>query len=424
VHARRRRLAGIVAALPAAAGATALALGWGDFRSSGLIAGVGLSLLLATVVLAMRQPWRGHSWLGRVAGTARVGVVGVVALAALAIGGPEFAQERFGLLLSPDDLGLRSVTVVDDTFVAVGAARSGAAWVSADAASWEPVAVPDTVAGADIVDLVHVADSVVAIAQDDADAVLLAVPADVPRQWREADRFAHDGFGVVPMAADSRGQQLVVAGDIIGNDVVFFHGEPPDALDVGTPEPEFDRGYEVNDVACTIDGCVAVGARIRIGAAIWHSPDGADWERIDIDLPGAAFVAVAVTPDGFVAVGNDTATPTGVAWGSANGRAWEPLAGSETFSTATIDGVATLDGVTTVFGHDPNTAGIMTWSRIDGGSWEPTRITPASPGSRLRHLATNGDVIVGVGVDTNTASGAVWSSRDGRSWTQTVLETP
>lgn len=405
-------------------GATSLAVGLGDFRSSGLIAGVGLSLLLATVLLAVRRPWRGYSWPRRVAGVARVGVVGVVALAALAIGVPEFLQERFGLLLSPDDLGLRSVTIVDDTFVAVGAARSGAAWASVDATSWEPVAVPETITGADIVDLVHLSDGVVAIAQDDADAVLLAVTADVSRQWREADRFTHDVFGIVPMAADSRGQQLVVASDIYGNDVVFFHGEPPAALAAGAPEPEFDRGYQVNDVACNDGGCVAVGARIRVGAAIWHSPDGAEWERIDVDLPNAEFVAVASTPDGFVAVGNDTARQTGIAWNSTNGRAWDQLTGSETFSTAIIDGVAILDGVTTVFGRNPDTAAIMTWSRINDQSWAPTQITPASPGSRLRHLATNGEVIVGVGVDTNTASGAVWSSRDGRSWTQTVLETP
>lgn len=420
----RRRLAWIVAALPAAVGATSLAVGLGDFRSSGLIAGVGLSLLLATVLLALRRPWHGHPWLRRVAGVARVGVVGVVALAALAIGVPEFLQERFGLLLSPDDLGLWSVTIVDDTFVAVGAARSGAAWVSVDATSWEPVAVPETIAGADIVDLAHVSDGVFAIAQDDAQAVLLAVTADVPQQWREADRFAHDVFGIVPMAADSRGQQLVVASDIYGNDVVFFHGQPPATLTAGAPEPEFDRGYTVNDVACNADGCVAVGARIRIGAAIWHSPDGADWERIDVRLPNAEFVAVASTPNGFVAVGNDTTSATGIAWSSANGRAWDRLTDPETFSTAIIDGVTTLDGVTTVFGRNPNTAGIMTWTRVNDQSWAPTHITPASPGSRLRHLATNGEVIVGVGVDTNTASGAVWSSRDGRSWTQTVLHTP
>lgn len=338
MNARRRRRAWIVAAAPAAAGATSLAVGSGDFRSSGLIAGVGLSALLATVLLAVRVPWRGNSWLRRGAGVARVGVVGVVALAALAVGVPEFLQERFGLLLSPEDMGLRSVTLVDDRFVAVGAARSGAAWVSVDATSWEPVAVPETIAGADIVDLAHVSDGVFAIAQDDADAALLAVTADVTQQWREADRFAHDVFGVAAKAADGRGQQLVVAGDIYGNDVVVFHGEPPAALTADAPEPEFDRGYEVNDVAYNVDGCVAVGARIRVDAAIWHSPDGADWERIDMELTNAEFVAVASTRDGFVAVGNDTASKTGVAWSSANGRAWDRLTDQETFSTAIIDG--------------------------------------------------------------------------------------
>jgi hypothetical protein len=424
MNARRRRLAWIVAAVPAATGAASLAVGSGDFRSSGLIAGVGLSLLLVTILLALREPWRGRSGLRRGARIARVGVVGVGALAALTVGVPEFLQERFGLMLSPQDMGLRSVTVVDGTFVAVGAARSGAAWVSADATSWEPVALPETIAGADIVDLAHVSDGVFAIAQDDAEAVLLAVSVDVQQQWREADRFAHDVFGIVPIAADSRGQQIVVASDIIGNDVAFFHGRPPQALTSGAPEPEFDRGYEVNDVACDVDGCVAVGVRIRIGAAIWHSPDGGRWELVDVSLPNVELMDVASTPKGFVAVGNDSASGAGVAWRSANGRAWDRLTGAETLSAAIIDGVAVLDGVTTVFGRNPDTAAVMTWSRVNDQSWAPTQITPASRGSRLRHLATNGEVIVGVGVDTNTASGAVWSSRDGRSWTQTVLETP
>lgn len=355
MNARRRRRAWIVAAAPAAAGATSLAVGSGDFRSSGLIAGVGLSALLATVLLAVRVPWRGNSWLRRGAGVARVGVVGVVALAALAVGVPEFLQERFGLLLSPEDMGLRSVTLVDDRFVAVGAARSGAAWVSVDATSWEPVAVPETIAGADIVDLAHVSDGVFAIAQDDADAALLAVTADVTQQWREADRFAHDVFGVAAKAADGRGQQLVVAGDIYGNDVVVFHGEPPAALTADAPEPEFDRGYEVNDVACNVDGCVAVGARIRVDAAIWHSPDGADWERIDMELTNAEFVAVASTRDGFVAVGTTPrARPAlrGVQQTAARGTASPTKRPSRPPSST---GVAILDGVTTVFGRNPNT---------------------------------------------------------------------
>lgn len=174
----------LVVLAPAVAGVVSFVISPNeDLRSSGLMAGVGLSLLLTGGLLALRAPWHGREGARGLAARGGVAFIVVVGLLGLAVGVPDLLRERFGLLLSVDDRGLLAVVAVDGGFVAVGHPETGAAWTSSDGESWTQVPLP---VGADDVSLRALAPAggtLWAVAEEKSNAGLLVEVPGLESEW-------------------------------------------------------------------------------------------------------------------------------------------------------------------------------------------------------------------------------------------------
>ncbi len=166
-----------------------------------------------------------------------------------------------------------------------------------------------------------------------------------------------------------------------------------DATEVGGPVAEGPQ-TGMNDIAGGADGFVAIGyAAVGGGgglrAAVWHTTDGTEWDRV-ADVPAfdnARPVSVARTARGWIIGGAvfESDGPRAALWSSTDGRAWERI---------------------------PDGPGMAI------GGYLPTNTEPLAGG--IRDLAVRGDTVVAVGSSCDAqGSGcvpAVWTSVDGRSW--------
>ena len=166
-----------------------------------------------------------------------------------------------------------------------------------------------------------------------------------------------------------------------------------DATEVGGPAAEGPQ-TGMNDIAAGVDGFVAIGyAGVGGGgglrAAVWHTTDGTEWDRI-ADVPAfdnARPVSVARTARGWI-IGGAVFEPDGpraALWSSADGHAWVRVS------------------------DDPGMA---------IGGYLETLTEPLAGG--IRDLAVRGDTVVAVGSSCDAQGTgcvpAVWTSVDGRSW--------
>jgi len=264
---RIRWYAWVAVMLPALAGVVGLVSDpQGDFRSSGFLTGVAISLGALAVLLLLRRPWRDASRLRALGVVFGIGVLGVVAVGGLAASLPEYLGTQFGWFMDHDDYGPRAVVAVDGAFVAVGDDRAGSVvWQSDNGSTWSRVA-RDIVEGLEVRDVEVIDGGLVAVAgsMDAGDGVVVTSPDG--SAWELAARFGSEvesGFAPIDVAA--LGDTVVVAGETYGNDAVFFHGPDLDTLGVAEPAPTFDDGDWVVDVACILDGCVAAGGSSDIG---------------------------------------------------------------------------------------------------------------------------------------------------------------
>ena len=119
-----------------------------------------------------------------------------------------------------------------------------------------------------------------------------------------------------------------------------------------------------------------------IVAAIWLSPDGRSWERIDADSPVFAgqnggdvtMNDVAWTVDGYIAVGSEDGTAVRV-WLSPDGRDWALADTADSFDgVGTLSSVAGLgSGYLAAGPHgwtDQTDAAMMLWTSTDGQNWD------------------------------------------------------
>ncbi|MEX2653517.1 MAG: hypothetical protein WD532_00640, partial [Acidimicrobiia bacterium] len=84
-----------LAAIPAAAGwVSHTVLRSGNFRSSGLVVGISVSLGLVGLILLTNRPWRGRAGARRLLAVIPGLGLGLVALVGVALGLPEFLQAR------------------------------------------------------------------------------------------------------------------------------------------------------------------------------------------------------------------------------------------------------------------------------------------------------------------------------------------
>ena len=180
------------------------------------------------------------------------------------------------------------------------------------------------------------------------------------------------------------------------------------------------------------DGVVAVG-RIGERLASWHSADGGlTWSGRAGAFPVAAagndsfeVADVVATNAGWLAVGHEdpacqiecfTTPRRALAWTSADGLRWTPVANQDAFDGAGMNAVARLGGTYVAAGTSAGHAAFWTsptgttWSRgRDGGSWSP-----------IAGLAAGFGAVVAVGMAREDGTGApvvaAWRSADGRSW--------
>ena len=166
-------------------------------------------------------------------------------------------------------------------------------------------------------------------------------------------------------------------------------------------------------------GLVAAGYRSSAGhldAAVWVSPDGYRWTRIDSQEafggPGSSVIySVTAGGPGLVAVGH-TYSPTasdGAAWVSADGYRWTRVDSPEAFGGPDPDEIRTV----TLGGPGLVAGGSALWVSADGYDWSRLgEEATFAAGSRYVYSVTaGGPGLVAVG-------DGVWVSADGHRWTR------
>lgn len=201
----------------------------------------------------------------------------------------------------------------------------------------------------------------------------------------------------------------------------------------------------VSAVTSTADGFVAVGREtVGFGArsAVWSSPDGLNWVRLDADSEafgdpdvergdiahsGIAMTDIAASGPILVAVGEETSddTWTAIAWRSTPDRGWErfSLPGSPEGQFTMTGVVPTSTGFTAVgidsrHVRDGLEDQVMVWTSPDGADWSLTT-AGFGPGDLIHSMEIVGDRIIAVGSSGGSSRplAAAWTSDDGgRSW--------
>jgi len=419
----------VLAAVPAFAGFVSLSLGVGDFRSSGLVAGVALSLGLVAILLLVRRPWRGKRgvsrWLSMVPGL----LLGLVALLGLAEGALEFLQAR-GLFLDIDGVGPTAMVGFDGGYVVVGDdGESGVVWVSEDGTSWSQSDDP-VIGGVLLRDVIVVGGGLLAVGEgsDPTEAVVLSSTDGVI--WEVAGRFGNSQYGAAPWAISRSSSGVVAISDIIGNDVEFYRSTDVSSWTASKPVGVFDDGEGGSDIACDEDLCVGVGfhdstyrSEIETNTGVaWISTTGDRYDLVDHDFGSARLTSITWTESGFLTVG-DTSTSEGVAWHSQNGQQWTPVTGP--FNEMTIHGASTVDNSYVIFGTNPTTNELLIWTSDTGNQWDQETISEDLPeGSQIRAISYQNDTRITIGIPSDTLHTIIWTSTNNQPWQHTAtLET-
>ena len=348
------------------------------------------------------------------------------------------------------DQAMLSVAVGGPGLVAVGYDNTGddgsaAVWTSVDGLAWSRVAHDEVVVGG-----IHdqVMRSVVA-----GGPGLVAVGSDARGHdgsgavWTSSDglvwsRVAHDEsvFG----GADDQIMSSVVAGGpglvAVGYDYSAGHWDgmvlnSSDGLVWSrvTGQPELGGAGDQVMRSITVGGAgvVAVGTDGRGqggSGAVWNSPDGLVWSRVDHDevaLGGTGdqvMSSVIVGGPGFVAVGHDEGDASALAvWTSPDGATWTRLesaaflGGSDGHVLASV--VSGGPGFVAV-GQAESSA--VVWTSVDGSTWvrvlHDEAVFGGSDDQVLSAVVAGGPGFVAVGNDglpDGGLSAAVWVSPPG-----------
>jgi hypothetical protein len=395
--------------------------GVGDYRSSGLMAGVAVSLGLVGLLLLAGRPWRGRAGIGRWLSVIPALALGFIALVGLAMGLPDFLMAS-GLFVDVDGVGPRSVVAFGDGFVLVGDdGEQGFVWFSEDGSTWsashDPVLTETAIRDVIVVD----GDLIAFGASEDPTEAVILTSAD-GLMWEELGRFGNGEHGTSPKSISQFGARLVAVTDIIGNDVEFYSSLGPLSWHAAEPAGVFDDGEYGQDIGCSDTVCVAVGTHhagyrpelAEDAGVAWVSTTGDRYDLVDQDFQAETLTAVAWNGPGFLAAGQDS-SGRGVVWLSVDGRRWIPVPGP--FNEMTIDGLVAADLGYLVFGHDPNSGAIFVWASGDGEQWDQQIVSEDAPlGSHIRSIAVGPGTRVAVGIDSKTLRPVVWMSIDGQTW--------
>ena len=361
---------------------------------------------------------------------------------------------RVGTAVMQPVVGLFAMTETESGLVAVGFdpgeedfRQNGVIFTSDDGLTWTRLAEDDPALNLGAILIYGVAEGgpgLVAVGmgcEDDTEPC-----AAHPTVWTSADGtawsrtpadpevFAESGAMFDVIATDDG---VVVVGGIV--DVVSeeeFYLRP--AVWHSTDATTWARVWEgdrvgvtpmnpgIKAVALSPDGLlVAVGsAEDSSGApvaAVWTSPDGIAWERVDLDAAAfrgssdAGTVILDVSWNGgFVAVGTDGGVDPAL-WRSEDGRSWELIEMTgETFAgTGTISSVAALgSGFVAAGPHgfaDQSGGGyVQLWTSPDGVTWD--RVLVIGQGYAMSVIATEELIVVAGGLpEDNDFHAGVWT---------------
>ena len=217
-----------------------------------------------------------------------------------------------------------------------------------------------------------------------------------------------------------------------------------DATEVGSGPAIDGPTIGMNDIAAGADGFVAIGyiALDQMRAAVWHTTDGTDWERIadDAVFDEAHLRTVAHTPHGWI-IGGAVAEPDGpraAAWYSPDGRTWQRVSDSPAMDVGGYIGtlrypiaggirdIATRGGLIIAVGSSCDAQGTgcapAVWSSLDGQSWDRQADIATAPGD-LNHVVAADDGFVAIRRECSDACRTgVLLSPDGNVWREGSIE--
>jgi len=209
-------------------------------------------------------------------------------------------------------------------------------------------------------------------------------------------------------------------------------------------DPTFDGGF-LNAVVAAGPGLVAVGSdELPEDAAAWVSADGTTWERIASEtfsgvpdengLEGSQFMAdVTAGPGGILAVGSyehkQEDDIDAAVWLSPDGLVWERIdaaalggAGSQfMYSVTTWNGAYVAVGETAgPVGSDERRP--VVWISNDGRDWEAIEGTVFRFDATISAVIGRGSRLLAVGTSGHVGRPTVWFSDDGRAWDVVLSE--
>ncbi|MGI9628156.1 MAG: WD40/YVTN/BNR-like repeat-containing protein [Longimicrobiales bacterium] len=195
-------------------------------------------------------------------------------------------------------------------------------------------------------------------------------------------------------------------------------------------------GQEMWDVTTWEGGFVAVGVDTQTPepgitlhppqiAAVWTSPDGVSWSRVqhDVSVFGGSgrqeMWSVAASESGIVAAGFDEEGPMNgsaenqAIWVSRDGAAWTQVPPG--FGTGTMHELAATP---TGFIGVGESEGAAVWTSADGVSWTLFSGSPVDAhDSYMTSIAVTNSAYVATGADSDRRA-AVWTSADRETWTR------
>ena len=187
---------------------------------------------------------------------------------------------------------------------------------------------------------------------------------------------------------------------------------------VRTTEEHWDQA---NDLAAGPGGWVAVGSNnnhMGYEGRIWHSADARSWKLANLDLlAGLDLVAIAATPDAYVALGTrstDPNRPIATLLRSTDGLQWTEI---QVVDGAWAAAVAAGDrGFAAILQADDGHDLLLS---SDGISWKRAAVDGIGGSTLLADVAADGAGWLAAGSDGERA--VVLRSPDGATWTEDLL---
>lgn len=269
---------------------------------------------------------------------------------------------------------LHGVTSRDEGLIAVGSADgSAAAWSSADGRTWQQADVPTNDGPARFRAIAAADTELLAFAGSDDQLSTVWTSTDAT-SWTPVDAVGIEGR--INGVTFHDGQWFAV-GDLTGGDRPAEGGEAISGVIYVSSDGRSWRvlsdeltGSEatVSDIAAN-DGLVVVAGFDTAGGVVWLDPAGR-FERIADGFSAATIQTVAVTSDGYVALGRGIADPRPFVWTSTGGRRWQR---TELDSDAFAQGDEIHDLTTTAAGLlvavGASEEGGVVWTSTDGLTW-------------------------------------------------------